>query len=135
MDARLDPVWGQGAVGTPSLREIELQTGELLSCLGSTTRAERVHGRCLERVPSLGKLNVELASYFRSLWPRYRTRMLSYSFVSAREREQRAYGLIDMCDAIVSSHEEGILKPDPRSYRIVCDRLEVDPTEVLFLDS
>jgi FMN phosphatase YigB (HAD superfamily) len=40
--------------------------------------------------------------------------MLSNSFVGAREREQRAY--------------------DPAIYQAVCDRLDVSPSEVVFLD-
>ena len=39
-----------------------------------------------------------------------------------------------MCDVIVYSHEEGCLKPDPRIYRIVCDRLDVAPAAAVFLD-
>jgi HAD superfamily hydrolase (TIGR01509 family) len=35
---------------------------------------------------------------------------------------------------IVYSHEEGCLKPDPRIYRIVCDRLGVVPETAVFLD-
>ena len=63
----------------------------------------------------LGTLNGELASYFAGLRPRYRTGILSNSFVGAREREQALYGFEDMCDVIVYSHEVGWLKPDPRS--------------------
>jgi HAD superfamily hydrolase (TIGR01509 family) len=39
-----------------------------------------------------------------------------------------------MCDVIVYSHEEGVAKPDPRVYRLVCDRLDVQPHETVFLD-
>jgi len=82
----------------------------------------------------LGSLNRPLAEYFRSLRPRLKTGILSNSFVGARGREQRAYGLENMCDAIVYSHEVGHLKPEPAAYRIVCERLGVAPAEVLFLD-
>ena len=39
-------------------------------------------------VEYVGRLNEELAEYFASLRPRYRTGILSNSFVGAREREQ-----------------------------------------------
>jgi HAD superfamily hydrolase (TIGR01509 family) len=39
-----------------------------------------------------------------------------------------------MCDVIVYSHEEGYVKPDARMYRIVCDRLEVEPGAAVLLD-
>ncbi len=82
----------------------------------------------------LGTLNEGLADYFAGLRPRHRTGILSNSFVGAREREQELYGFADICDAVVYSHEEGLLKPDPRFYRIVCDRLGVAPERCAFLD-
>ncbi len=56
------------------------------------------------------------------------------SFVGAREREQAAYGFEDLVDEIVYSHEAGMGKPDPRSYALVCARLNVRPGEMVFLD-
>jgi hypothetical protein len=64
----------------------------------------------------LGTLNERLAGYFRAIRPRYRTAILSNSFVGAREREQATYGFEDMCDVVVYSHEEGLEKPDRRFY-------------------
>ena len=37
-------------------------------------------------------------------------------------------------DIVVESALEGIRKPDPRIYTLVCDRLTVDPPECVFLD-
>jgi len=37
-------------------------------------------------------------------------------------------------DVVVESAVEGIRKPDPRIYALVCDRLEVTPPECVFLD-
>lgn len=82
----------------------------------------------------LGTLNAEMARYFSALRPRYRTAILSNSFVGAREREQRAYGFADTCDLLVYSHEEGVGKPDPRFYAVACERLGVAPKEAVFVD-
>lgn len=82
----------------------------------------------------LGTANTELIEYVRSLRPRYRTGILSNSFVGAREREQAAYGFADLVDSIVYSHEVGTAKPDPRIYALTCARLGVRPGEVVFLD-
>lgn len=82
----------------------------------------------------VGSLNHELAAYFAGLRPRYKTGILSNSLVGAREREQAAHRFADMCDVIVYSHEEGCLKPDPRIYRVVCDRLDVAPETAVLLD-
>lgn len=82
----------------------------------------------------LGQTNRALLAYFAALRPRYRTGILSNSWVGAREREQARHGFADRCDTIVYSHEEGMTKPDPRFYELACARLGVRPSEVLFLD-
>jgi epoxide hydrolase-like predicted phosphatase len=82
----------------------------------------------------LGTANTQLIEYARRLRPRYRTGIVSNSFVGAREREQAAYGFEDLVDEIVYSHEAGMSKPDPRIYALVCARLGVRPEETVFLD-
>ena len=39
-----------------------------------------------------------------------------------------------MTDDIVYSHEVGLAKPDRRIYELTCQRLGVQPAEVIFLD-
>ena len=82
----------------------------------------------------LGTPNTELIEYTRLLRPRYRTGILSNSFVGAREKEQAAYGFEDLVDDIVYSHEAGMSKPDPRIYALACTRLGVRPDETVFVD-
>lgn len=82
----------------------------------------------------LGTLNVELAAYFAGLRPRYRTTLLSNSFVGARRREQDRYQFAAMTDAIIYSHEEGMAKPERRFFELACTRLAVQPQEMVFLD-
>lgn len=82
----------------------------------------------------LGTLNHELAEFFAGLRPRFRTGILSNSFVGAREREQEAYGFEDMCDVVVYSHEVGSMKPDRRIYLAACERLAVRAEEAVLLD-
>jgi epoxide hydrolase-like predicted phosphatase len=128
--ARLEPVWPRGEVGTVTLSEVEREIARALTL-------DEPELRALMRdvwTEYLGTLNDQLAGYFASLRPRYRTGILSNSFVGAREREQVAYGFAAICDVIVYSHEEGVKKPDERAYQIVCDRLGVRPDEMVFLD-
>jgi putative hydrolase of the HAD superfamily len=125
---RLEPVWSRGDVGEVTLAEVEQQVAHLLgheyvSAFMGDVWAEY-----------LGTLNDELARYFAGLRPRYRTGIISNSFVGAREREQAAYGFEDMCDVVVYSHEEGMKKPDRRIYEIACQKLGVEPAEAIFLD-
>lgn len=128
--ARLGPVWAAGEIGAVSYEEVERQVAQTLGL-----DAEQL-SRIMQDAWSeyLGTLNDDMARYFAALRPRYRTGILSNSFVGAREREQRTYGFADMCDVIVYSHEEGTKKPDPAIYQAVCDRLGVSPSEVVFLD-
>ncbi|MGH2867722.1 MAG: HAD family hydrolase [Solirubrobacteraceae bacterium] len=130
LEARLASVWAAGEIGAVSYEEVQRHIAQTLGL-----DAEQL-GRFMDDVWSeyLGTLNEELARYFAALRPRYRTGIVSNSFVGAREREQGAYGFAEMCDVIVYSHEEGTKKPDPVMYRIVCDRLGVSPPDVLFLD-
>lgn len=82
----------------------------------------------------LGTLNVELASYFAGLRPQYRTGILSNSVLGAREKEEQCYHFSEMTDTIIYSHEVGLRKPDRRIYALTCERLGVQPSEMVFLD-
>lgn len=129
-EQRLDGIWASGSVGTSTAEEVEREVALALS-IDNAAVEELMADVWAEYV---GTLNEALAEYFAALRPRYRTGILSNSFVGAREREQHAHGLGDICDVIVYSHEEGVLKPDPQIYRIVCERLDIAPECALLLD-
>lgn len=82
----------------------------------------------------MGNPNEELIAYFRGLRPRCHTAILSNSFVGAREQEEKRYGFTSMVDVAIYTHEEGIRKPEPRIYAILCERLGLRPEEIVFLD-
>ncbi len=130
LGARLEPVSRAGNIGAITLAQAEQQIATVLGL------DEAQLGRFMEDLWTeyLGTLNTGLARYFGALRPRYKTGILSNSFVGARERERDAYGFEDLCDVVVYSHEEGLEKPDPRFYRIVTDRLGVRPDEAVLVD-
>jgi putative hydrolase of the HAD superfamily len=133
-DARLAPIGRAGSIGEISLAEVERRLAAAYG-LDDGTLAELMDDLWREY---LGTLDEAVAAYFASLRHgpvRYRTGILSNSFAGAREREQAAYGFEHMCDVVVYSHEEGVLKPDPRSYAIVCERLGVAPERAVFVDN
>ena len=130
MATRLSGIWRAGGIGAITAAEVEQETAAVLG-IGGDELASFLADVWAEY---LGTLNDELVDYFAGLRPRYRTGILSNSFVGAREREREAYDLEARCDVVVYSHEEGVAKPDPRFYRIVCQRLGVVPDEVVFLD-
>ena len=127
---RMQDVWEGGGIGTvtehgvhQALKERlgldEQQVGEFMGWLWRQY---------------LGTANTELIEYARGLRPRYRTGILSNSFVGAREREQAAYGFEDLVDDIIYSHECGLSKPDPAIYALTGERLRVEPAQMVFVD-
>ncbi|PZS28817.1 MAG: hydrolase [Pseudonocardiales bacterium] len=127
---RLQEVAAAGAVGAISEAVAEQRIGAAFG-LDTAQLADLMGDLWAEYV---GELNTELAAYFAGLRPRCRTAILSNSFVGAREREHRLYGFGDMCDHVIYSHEEGMEKPDPRIFALTCERLGVQPAEMILLD-
>ena len=130
MAERMYDVWLGGSLGTITLEDVHQAITDRLG-LDERQVAEFMTDLWREY---LGTANTELIEYARGLRPRYRTGILSNSFVGAREREQAAYGFEDLVDEIVYSHEAGMSKPDRRIYALVCSRLNVRPDETVFLD-
>src|ERR1700730_11090484 len=127
---RMHDVWASGSIGTITEDDVAQATRDRLG-LDEQRLAAFMADIWREY---LGTANTELIEYARQLRPRYRTGILSNSFVGARAREQAAYGFEDLVDEIVYSHEAGMSKPAPRSYALVCARLGVHPQEAVFLD-
>src|SRR3984885_14341099 len=130
INARLRDVWQGGSVGTITLDDVHEALKDRLG-LDDEKLAQFMADLWREY---LGTANTELIEYARQLRPRYRTGIVSNSFVGAREREQAAYGFEDLVDEIIYSHECGMSKPDPRIYALACERLQADPAQVAFLD-
>jgi len=127
---RLNAVWGAGSIGTITEADVHRQIGDIMSWDTATVDAFMAD---VWR-EYLGKPNVELLQYFESLHGPYLTGIISNSFIGAREKEQAAYRFEDMTDLIIYSHEVNLRKPDPKIYAITCERLGVQPHEMVFLD-
>jgi epoxide hydrolase-like predicted phosphatase len=130
LDDRMHDAWRGGSIGRITLDDVHRA---LRDRLGLDERQLEAFMADLWR-EYLGTPNTELIDYVRRLRPRYRTGILSNSFVGAREREQQAYGFEDLVDEIVYSHESGMSKPDPRIYALACTRLDIGPAETVFVD-
>jgi len=130
MGERMADVWRGGSLGTITLEDVHQAMRDRLG-LDEQQLAAYMADVWREY---LGSANTELIGYARRLRPRYRTGIISNSFVGAREREQSAYRFEDLVDEIVYSHEVGMSKPDPRIYALACERLGVRPSEMIFLD-
>lgn len=53
---------------------------------------------------------------------------------AAPDEEPRAQMLAPLFDTVVESAVEGLRKPDPRIYRLVCERIDIEPSAAVFLD-
>lgn len=127
---RMDDAWRRGSIGTISEDEVHQALTERIG-LDARQLADFMGDIWREY---LGTANAALIGYARRLRPRYRTGIVSNSFVGAREREQAAYGFEDLVDEIIYSYECGMSKPDPGIYALACERLQTDPAQMVFLD-
>ncbi len=123
-------VWRGGSIGAITLDDVHQAIRERLG-LDEQQLAEFMADLWHEY---LGTANTEIIEFARQLRPRFRTGILSNSFVGAREQERAAYGFEDLVDELVYSHEAGMSKPDPGIYALACARLDVRPEEMAFLD-
>ena len=131
LDERLMNVWRDGSTGIISEEEVEKSVGEIMEM--DQGQVETLMADLWEEY--LGELNVELATYFASLRPRYQTAILTNSFAGARDKEQERYNFAEICDLLIYSHEEGIAKPERGIFELTCERLGVRPAEIVFLDN
>lgn len=130
LNKRLGDVWRDGSIGAISIEDVHTRIGEIMSW-----SKEQVN-EFMDDIwrEYLGTLNVELVEYFRSLRPKYQTAIISNSFVGAREKEAEHYQFDTLCDFIIYSHEVGLRKPEPRIFKLACERLGLQPHEVIFVD-
>jgi putative hydrolase of the HAD superfamily len=105
----------------------------------SVTRMSEIFGITPEQFLSEQKngevQNLELIDYAKNLRPEYKLGMLSN--VSSRERLDMRFApgqLDELFDVVVASGEEGVIKPEPRIFEIVCERLGMLPEECVFID-
>ena len=82
-----------------------------------------------------GELNSELVAYFKSLRPRYQTAILSNGVPGARRIELERFHFTEMTDLIIYSYEAKTAKPERRIFEITCERLGIQPEEIVFLDN
>ena len=130
LNKRMHDAWAGGSVGTITEDDVHQAITDRLSL----DRQQLAAFMADIWRQYLGTANTELIEYARRLRPRYRTGILSNSFVGAREREQEAYGFEDLVNEIVYSHEAGMSKPDPRIYALICTRLNVRAQETVFVN-
>ncbi len=129
---RLSSVDPRGLIGTGGMSEAEFRQGYVEAFGFSAAETDEFMAAMWDWY--CGELDTELVEFVRGLRPAYRTGIISNSADGARREEQARYGFEELVDDIVYSHEVGLAKPDPRIYELACQRLEVQPAELVFLD-
>ncbi|HZE48735.1 MAG TPA: HAD family phosphatase [Jatrophihabitantaceae bacterium] len=81
-----------------------------------------------------GELDEALVDYVRRLRPHLKTGILSNSADGARREEERRYRFSELVDDVIYSHEVRLAKPDPAIFALACQRLDVRPQEIVFVD-
>lgn len=79
-------------------------------------------------------IDKELMEFIHSLKKKYKIGFLSNAFKGAREWVEGHFHFLDAFDLTIFSYEVKLRKPDPKIYRLVCDRLDVRPEEAIFID-
>ncbi len=80
------------------------------------------------------RLDEELVDTIRALRSRYSTGLLSNAWSDIREVAGKRFRFLDAFDVIVFSAEVKMAKPDAPIYTHILNRLEVEPSEAVFVD-
>jgi epoxide hydrolase-like predicted phosphatase len=80
------------------------------------------------------RLDTDLVAYIRRLRRDFKTGLLSNAFSDLRRVVTETWKFADAFDEMVISAEVGLVKPDPRIYRLALERLGIAPAEAVFID-
>ena len=79
------------------------------------------------------KVDYELVDFIRSLKLKYRIGIISNAW-SGLAKLLDGWEIRDAFDVIISSGDVGVMKPDPKIYRLALERLGVQPEDSVFVD-
>jgi len=79
------------------------------------------------------QVDIELTDFLRNLRPEHKVCLISNAWSGLREFIQRNE-FDDVFDEMIISAEVGLIKPDPRIYRLALDKLGSRAEESVFLD-
>jgi putative hydrolase of the HAD superfamily len=79
------------------------------------------------------KFTEGITSLIQQLKPRYKLAIVSNAN-AVEEKIARPLSLYDQVHVVVLSYQVGVRKPDPKIYKEAFKRLEVNPSEVVFVD-
>jgi putative hydrolase of the HAD superfamily len=59
---------------------------------------------------------------------------LGLAMSSNSDQEKDVTNVTSLFDIVIESSKEGIRKPDPAIYRLACDKMDVQPHQIVYLD-
>jgi putative hydrolase of the HAD superfamily len=80
------------------------------------------------------RLDTALIEYIRALHTRHKIGLISNAFSDLRHIITNVWNIEDAFDDMTISSETGIMKPDPRIFKMALKRLDVHPQESIFID-
>ncbi len=80
------------------------------------------------------RVDRRLVDFIRGLRPGVKTGMITNAWPNVRHYLEKEWHVADAFDLIVVSAEAGLIKPDPRIYRLAFDGLGVSADEAVFVD-
>ena len=80
------------------------------------------------------RVDRELVQFIHDLKPRYKIGLLSNAWPSLRNDLENIWLIADAFDEIIISAEVGMVKPDPRIYKHILERMRINPEETIFVD-
>jgi len=120
---------------------IGLDEFDTLFSAESEAAGHRIPGRDVIALLS-GDIRPRMVEVLKRCKTRYRVGCITNNVKSGQgpdvagngARQSKASEVMALFDLVVESSVEGIRKPDPRIYRIACERLGVAPEATVFLD-
>jgi epoxide hydrolase-like predicted phosphatase len=90
--------------------------------------------RIIDEFFSQDRLDEQLVDFVRHLHKKYKTALLSNAWNDLRQVIADRWHFEDAFDAMVISGEVGLVKPDPKIFRLTLDRLGVTASQAIFVD-
>jgi epoxide hydrolase-like predicted phosphatase len=80
------------------------------------------------------RLDAELVDYIRDLHRRYKTGIISNALSNVRSAIAHKWQMTDAFDVIITSADEGVMKPDAKIFQVALQSLGVQPAQAVFVD-
>ena len=80
------------------------------------------------------EMDQTMMDYVRRLHQNYKTALLSNAWDDLRQVIAERWHFEDVFDAMIISAEVGLVKPDPRIFRLALERLGVEAEQAIFVD-